>query len=169
MICAQGFRSVPAVVLAASLIWSAKVTAQTADVPLVLETKIPLGEVSGRIDHLSIDVKRQRLFVAELGNDSVGVVDLAVGKVLRRIPGLKEPQGVGYVPFADSVYVANAGDGSVRVLRGDDFAPAGRSNSAMMPTMCGWTRRAIGCSSATASARLQSSTRQRRPRRPISV
>jgi DNA-binding beta-propeller fold protein YncE len=117
---------VPAVVLAASLIWSAKVTAQTADVPLVLETKIPLGEVSGRIDHLSIDVKRQRLFVAELGNDSVGVVDLAVGKVLRRITGMSEPQGVAYVPFADSVFVANAGDGSVHVLRGDDLAPIGR-------------------------------------------
>jgi DNA-binding beta-propeller fold protein YncE len=126
LICAQGFRSVPAVVLAASLIWSAKVTAQTADVPLVLETKIPLGEVSGRIDHLSIDVKRQRLFVAELGNDSVGVVDLAVGKVLRRITGMSEPQGVAYVPFADSVFVANAGDGSVHVLRGDDLAPIGR-------------------------------------------
>jgi DNA-binding beta-propeller fold protein YncE len=126
LICAQGFRSVPAVVLAASLIWSAKVTAQTADAPLVLETKIPLGEVSGRIDHLSIDVKRQRLFVAELGNDSVGVVDLAVGKVLRRITGMSEPQGVAYVPFADSVFVANAGDGSVHVLRGDDLAPIGR-------------------------------------------
>jgi len=126
LICAQGFRSVPAVVLAASLIWSAKVTAQTADVPLVLETKIPLGEVSGRIDHLSIDVKRQRLFVAELGNDSVGVVDLAVGKVLRRITGMSEPQGVAYVPFADSVFVANAGHGSVHVLRGDDLAPIGR-------------------------------------------
>jgi DNA-binding beta-propeller fold protein YncE len=124
LICAQGFRSVPAVVLAASLIWSAKVTAQTADAPL--ETKIPLGEVSGRIDHLSIDVKRQRLFVAELGNDSVGVVDLAVGKVLRRITGMSEPQGVAYVPFADSVFVANAGDGSVHVLRGDDLAPIGR-------------------------------------------
>jgi DNA-binding beta-propeller fold protein YncE len=126
LICAQGFRSVPAVVLAASLIWSAKVTAQTADAPLVLKTKIPLGEVSGRIDHLSIDVKRQRLFVAELGNDSVGVVDLAVGKVLRRITGMSEPQGVAYVPFADSVFVANAGDGSVHVLRGDDLAPIGR-------------------------------------------
>ena len=100
--------------------------AQTAGVPLVLEGKIPLGEVSGRIDHLAIDTKRQRLFVAELGNDSLGVVDLAAGKVLRRIAGLSEPQGVAYVPFADSVYVANAGDGSVRVLRGDDLAPVGR-------------------------------------------
>ena len=93
-----------AILLAASLMWPASVLAQTA-APLVLETKIALGEVSGRIDHLSIDPKRQRLFVAELGNNSLGVVDLAAGKVLRTITGLNEPQGVGYVGFADSVYV----------------------------------------------------------------
>ena len=51
--------------------------AQTAIPPLILEAKIPLGQVSGRIDHLGIDVKRQRLLVAGLGNNSVGVVDLA--------------------------------------------------------------------------------------------
>jgi DNA-binding beta-propeller fold protein YncE len=116
---------------AASLIWPATVVAQTvvaqtAVAPLALETKIPLGQVSGRIDHLGIDVKRQRLFVAELGNNSLGVVDLAAGKLLRRVAGLSEPQGVAYVPFDDSVYVANAGDGSVHVLRGEDLAPIAR-------------------------------------------
>jgi DNA-binding beta-propeller fold protein YncE len=99
---------------------------QTSNAPLALERKIPLGEVRGRIDHLAIDTKRQRLFIAELGNNSLGVVDLAAGKVLRRIGGLSEPQGVAYVPFADSVFVANAGDGSVHVLRGDDLALIGR-------------------------------------------
>jgi hypothetical protein len=102
------------------------VVAQTASPPLVLERRIPLGEVSGRIDHLGIDLKRQRLFIAELGNDSLGVVDLAADKLLQTISGMSEPQGVAYVPFADSVYVANGGDGSVRVLRGEDLAPMGR-------------------------------------------
>ena len=116
-----------AAVLAANMMWwPATVTAQTTSAPLVLEAKIPLGEVSGRIDHLSIDTKRRRLFVAELGDNSLGVVDLAAGKVLRRIAGLREPQGVAYAPFADSIYVANAGDGSVRVLRGEDLAVVGR-------------------------------------------
>jgi len=114
-----------AILLMASLAGTAPAVAQTAGSPLVLETKIPLGNVSGRIDHLGIDVKRQRLFVAELGNDSLGLVDLASGKV-RTIAGFSEPQGVAYVPFADSVYVANGGDGSVRVLRRDDLAPIGR-------------------------------------------
>ena len=115
-----------AILLAASLVWPAATSAQTASPPLILEAKIPLGDVSGRIDHLGIDVKRQRLLVAELGNDSLGVVDLAAGKVLNRIAGLAEPQGVAYVPSSDSVFVANAGDGSVRVLRGEDLAPIGR-------------------------------------------
>ena len=51
---------------------------------LVLESKVPLGNVRGRIDHLAVDLGRKRLFVAELGNGSVGVVDLAAGKLLRR-------------------------------------------------------------------------------------
>jgi DNA-binding beta-propeller fold protein YncE len=94
--------------------------------PLALETKIPLGEVKGRIDHFALDLGRQRLFVAELGNDSVGVVDLREQKVIRRIAGLKEPQGVEYVPSADTLYVANAGDGSVRLFQGTDLTPSGQ-------------------------------------------
>jgi hypothetical protein len=74
-----------------------KASERIAGAPLALQSKIPLGEVSGRIDHLAIDPKRQRLFVAELGNNSVGVVDLAAGKVMRRIDGLSEPQGVHLV------------------------------------------------------------------------
>lgn len=115
-----------AILVAASLMGPATVAAQTTGAPLVLETKIPLGEVSGRIDHLSVDLKRRRLFVAELGNNSLGVVDLAAGKVLRTVPGMSEPQGVAHVPFADSIYVANGGDGSVRVLRAEDLAAIGR-------------------------------------------
>lgn len=93
---------------------------------LILEAKIPLGAVKGRIDHLAIDLPRKHLFVAELGNDSVGVVDVAAaGKVIHRIGGLNEPQGVGYVPSTDTVYVANAGDGSVRMFSGADFTAKG--------------------------------------------
>ena len=102
-------------------------SAQPADTgSLQLETKIPLGDVRGRIDHMAIDSKRQRLFVAELGNDSVGIVDLPNRKLISRIPGLKEPQGVGYEPSTDILYVANAGDGSVRLFDGSDYKTTGR-------------------------------------------
>src|SRR5215468_1241875 len=99
----------------------ARPIAQADSLPLQLEAKIPLGEVAGRIDHLAIDLSRQRLFVAELGNDSVAVVDLKAGKVKHVITGLKEPQGIGYVPSSDTVFVANAGDGTVRLFRGEDY------------------------------------------------
>jgi DNA-binding beta-propeller fold protein YncE len=91
--------------------------------PLVLEQKIPLGEVRGRIDHLAVDLPRQRLFVAELGNNSLGVVDLSAGKVLRRIDGLAEPQGVAYDPASDTTFVADAGDGLVHRFAGAELTP----------------------------------------------
>jgi YVTN family beta-propeller protein len=101
--------------------------AQSPETPLLnLEGKIPLGEVKGRIDHMALDPMRSRLFVAELENNSVGVVDLAARKVIRVIAGLTEPQGVGYEPSTDTLYVANGGDGSVRLYRGADYAEAGR-------------------------------------------
>ena len=102
-------------------------TAQSLDTaPLQLEAKIPLGDVRGRIDHMAVDLKRQRLFVAELGNDTVGVIDLSSRKMISRIAGLKQPQGVGYEPTTDMLYVANAGDGSVRLFGGSDYKPTGR-------------------------------------------
>jgi DNA-binding beta-propeller fold protein YncE len=91
--------------------------------PLVLEQKIPLGEVRGRIDHLAIDLARGRLFVAELGNNSLGVVDLAAGKILRRIGDLDEPQGVAYDPATDTTYVADGGDGVVHRFKGTELTP----------------------------------------------
>lgn len=92
--------------------------------PLVLEAKIPLGEVKGRIDHMAVDLKRQRLFVAELGNDTVGVVDLAARRTLQHLGGQHEPQGLAYRTADDALYVA-AGDGAMRRYKGEALAPAG--------------------------------------------
>jgi YVTN family beta-propeller protein len=94
--------------------------------PLRLDAKIPLGPMRGRIDHMAIDVAGRRLFVAELGNNSVGVVDLKQRKTVHTIGGLAEPQGVGYAPATDAIYVANARDGSVRIFRGADYVATGR-------------------------------------------
>ena len=115
-----------AAVLAMLISLSLGTSRADAEPPLVLEAKIPLGDVSGRIDHMAIDAARGRLFVAELGNDSVGVVDLDAGKLLRRIGGLAEPQGVGYVRSTDMLYVANGDDGSVRLFKGTDLTAVTR-------------------------------------------
>lgn len=102
-------------------------TAKAADTtpPLVLERTIPLAGVAGRIDHMAVDLTRNRLIIAELGNNTVDVIDLASGGIVHRIVGLSEPQGVGYAPRADIIAVANGGDGTVRLFRGGDLSPAG--------------------------------------------
>jgi DNA-binding beta-propeller fold protein YncE len=100
--------------------------AQSNDAALRVETKIPLGDVRGRIDHMAADTDRRRLFVAELGNNTVGIVDVERGKVLQVLAGLKEPQGVGYLPSTDTLYVANGGDGSLRMFQGPSYTANGR-------------------------------------------
>jgi DNA-binding beta-propeller fold protein YncE len=99
---------------------------QSNDATLRIEAKIALGEVRGRIDHMAADIDRQRLFVAELGNNTVGIVDLGQAKVLQVLDGLKEPQGVGYLPSTDTLYVANGGDGSLRLFQGPNYTANGR-------------------------------------------
>jgi DNA-binding beta-propeller fold protein YncE len=101
-------------------------SAQSNNAVLRVETKIPLGDVRGRIDHMAADINRRRLFVAELGNNTVGIVDIEQAKVLKVLSGLKEPQGVGYLRSTDTLHVANGGDGSLRLFQGPDYAPNDR-------------------------------------------
>jgi YVTN family beta-propeller protein len=71
---------------------------------------IQLPNVSGRIDHMALDAQGGRLFVAALGNNTLEVINLKAGKVTDEIKGLKEPQGVVYVPEDNKLLVTN-GDG----------------------------------------------------------
>ncbi|MCX5670596.1 MAG: hypothetical protein NTU94_04665, partial [Planctomycetota bacterium] len=82
-------------------------SAQTRSGPLALVQTIPLNGVSGRIDHLAVDVQGQRLFVAALGNGTVEVIDLAAGKRIAGIKGLKEPQGLCYIAELNRLVVAS--------------------------------------------------------------
>ncbi len=51
---------------------------------------IPLPVVEGRFDHFAIDLQRQHLFVAALGNDTLEVLDLREGKRLRSTKSVSE-------------------------------------------------------------------------------
>jgi DNA-binding beta-propeller fold protein YncE len=101
-------------------------SAQPNEPVLRIETKIPLGDVRGRIDHMAVDIDRRRLFVAELGNNTVGIVDVGQGKVLQVLSDQKEPQGVSYLKSTDTLYVANGGDGSLRLFQGPNYTANGR-------------------------------------------
>ena len=113
----------PIALLAAIFILGTAASRAEEPAPLVLEAKIPLGDVYGRIDHMAFDPGRQRLFVAELGNDSVGVVDVKQRAVVKRLTRLREPQGVGYEPKSDTLYAASGVDGTVSLFEGAALAP----------------------------------------------
>ncbi len=87
---------------------------------------IPLPKVEGRIDHLSVDLKKQRLFVAALGNNTLEILDLNAGKVIKTVTGLSEPQDALYIPELNKIYVANGGSGVFQVFDGDSFKPVSR-------------------------------------------
>jgi DNA-binding beta-propeller fold protein YncE len=103
------------------LLLAASLASAQANGPLKLEQTIPLPDVQGRIDHLSLDVAGQRLFVSALGNDTVEVVDLKAGKRAHTISGLKEPQGALYVADKNQLFVANGKDGTVKIFDGSSL------------------------------------------------
>jgi DNA-binding beta-propeller fold protein YncE len=86
--------------------------------PLVLEREIALSGVEGRIDHFSVDVPNQRLFVAALENGSVEILDIRRGECTAEIRGLEEPQGLYYDFKMGRFYVATGGDGKLRIYDG---------------------------------------------------
>ena len=94
--------------------------AQTS-APLSLESAIALPDVRGRIDHFSVDVEGQRLFVAAVENHSVEILDLKSNKVAHTIHDLPEPQGVLYESSSHRLFVACGLDGTVRIFDGDSL------------------------------------------------
>lgn len=114
------------VALMLAMIGTMLVVEAWGETPLLLERKIPLGEVRGRIDHLAVDLQRNLLFVAELESDAVAVIDIDANRLLHVISDLRKPQGLGYDRATDTLYVANGGDGTVAVFRGNDFSAVAR-------------------------------------------
>jgi DNA-binding beta-propeller fold protein YncE len=88
---------------------------------LILRTHIPLPSVNGRIDHLAVDVKGRRLFVAAVANHTLEVIDLKHGRRVHTIAGLAEPQGVFYDASTNRLFVACAVDGVVKIYDGATF------------------------------------------------
>src|SRR5262245_45914199 len=97
--------------------------AQAQNAPLTMERAIALPDVAGRIDHIAVDPDHRRLAVAELGNHSVDIVDIASGRVLHRIAGLGEPQGLAFDQSGAHLLVAERIGGALRLFNAQTFAP----------------------------------------------
>jgi DNA-binding beta-propeller fold protein YncE len=85
------------------------------------EIHISLAGVKGRIDHFSVDVKGQRLFVAAVENHTLEVVDLKSGQRVHTITDLAEPQGVFYDASTNRLFVACGLDGVTKIFHGTTF------------------------------------------------
>lgn len=116
------FTGVGVLLIAAAILPGQHAARGDAYPPLRLLARIPLASVRGRLDHLSLDVLHQRLFLAALGNDSVEVLDLTRSAREQSLSGFSNPQGVLYLPNPNRLAVANARDGSVRIYDGSSLA-----------------------------------------------
>jgi len=99
-------------------------TGQDSEV-LSLDFHIPLPDVKGRIDHFSVDVKTQRIFVAAVENHTLEVIDLKSRQRVHTIADLAEPQGVFYDPATNHLFVACGLDGVTKVFDATTFQPVG--------------------------------------------
>jgi DNA-binding beta-propeller fold protein YncE len=106
----------------------AAATSNAQSAPLKLKQTIPLPGVEGRIDHLASDPSGQRLFVCALGNNSLEVIDLRKGERAHTITGLGAPQGVGYSPEVNRLFVANEKGGICKIYDGKSFQTLGELN-----------------------------------------
>src|SRR5437867_2823400 len=116
--CGRGGPAVAAAL--AGLVWGG---CAAGEAPLKLVQTIPLAGPAGRLDHLALDAGNGRLFVANMANASLDVVDLKAGKLVKQVPGQKGIQGIAYAPDLDRVFVGVGEDGACRVFDGRDYKP----------------------------------------------
>ena len=97
-------------------------TAVAADAPLRLVQTIKLKGAAGKLDHLEVDAAGQRLFVANKPNDTLDVVDLKTGRLVKQVAGQGKISGVAYAADLDLIYAGN-GAGTCNAFDGKDYAP----------------------------------------------
>src|SRR6476469_2399609 len=94
-------------------------TAAAAELELV--QTIALKGKAGALDHLALDAKRDRLFVANKANNTLDVVDLKAGTLLKQVANQTGVQGLAYAADLDRVYVGLGTNGLCNVFDGESY------------------------------------------------
>src|SRR5919201_2662597 len=105
----------------AALLLGALTVAAAEPASLRLVQTIQLKGAPGRLDHMAVDPKHGRLFVANLSNNSLDIVDLKAGKLIKQVPDQKKIQGIAYAPDLDRIYVGNGIGGECNVFDGKSY------------------------------------------------
>ncbi len=88
---------------------------------LTLTARIPLPNIKGRMDHLGVDMKGQRLFATAIDSNTLEVIDLQAGRQVHTIADLDEPQSAFFDPSSNRLFVPLGGDGAVKIFDGSSF------------------------------------------------
>jgi hypothetical protein len=73
--------------------------------PLVFLQAIPVPDMQGGFNHISVDAARQRLFAAAPTDKTLEIIDLKQARPWRSLPGEK-PAAARYAPEFDQLYVS---------------------------------------------------------------
>jgi DNA-binding beta-propeller fold protein YncE len=96
-------------------------SADAQELPLKRVNTIALKGPVGGMDHLAIDVRRGRLFVANTSNNSLDIVDLKADKLLQQKSGQGHIRGIDYSPEVDRIFVGNGTGGVCNTFDGESY------------------------------------------------
>jgi len=92
-----------------------------APLKLVGKYEFP-SNVTGRFDHILIDLKTQRLFTTPQATKSVMVFDLKSRELIHTIPGIEIPHHLLYRDDLNRLYVTDGGNGgALRIFDGKTY------------------------------------------------
>ncbi len=89
--------------------------------------------------HVIVDQQGRRAFVTNAGDNTVSVVDLTKGRVVKTIGTGRYPHGLRMSPEGREVYVANVQDGSLSVIDVNALAEVARIPVGKTPVQVGFT------------------------------
>lgn len=97
-------------------------TAARADSPLTLVAKYKMpADVKGRFDHLGVDVRGNRLFLAAESYHAVLVFNLRTGRFERAITGIQIPHAIFCREDLDRIYITDGGAGELKIYNGKTY------------------------------------------------
>jgi DNA-binding beta-propeller fold protein YncE len=82
---------------------------------------IQLKGKTGNLDHLVVDVKGDRLFLANKANDTLDIIDLKAGKLIAQKENQTAIQGVAYAPELNRIFVGLGTNGLCNVFDGESY------------------------------------------------
>jgi DNA-binding beta-propeller fold protein YncE len=117
----QGGRKLIVLAVAALCVAAWSIDTPAAEPSLELVQTITLKGKAGKLDHAAMDAKRQRLFVANKVNNTLDIVDLKAGKLLRQITAQSGIQGIAYAADLDRIFVGLGTGGFCNAFDGEAY------------------------------------------------